>query len=518
MFVIALLVVTLSGFIALSYEILWFRVFSFVTGGTAPSFGVVLSVFLLGIALGSLWSRRFCSDGEATGTRAHLRLPAWLLAISSFGGFVLPAALSWIVVHTSYILALPLVALVAGLNGAVLPLVAHFAIAPDNRAGERLSYLYLGNIIGSSTGSLFTGFVLLNNFSLATASLILLCVGMLTAVALFVVSMSGRSLALAAGGCLLVLAGSAAAHQTIYHHFYERLLFKEDYSGQALASTVETRSGVINVTTDGQVFGGGVYDGIFNTGLVNDRNMLIRPYALSAIHSKPKDILVIGLASGSWTQVLAHHPDAERIVVIEINPGYLNLIEKYPEVKSLLTNPKVDIQIDDGRRWLVANPGRMFDAVVMNTSWHWRGHSTNLLSTEFMELLRSRLNEGGVLGFNTTGSHTSQKTACEAFGYGFRMLSFMWVSDSKLELNRERWRKNLTAYRIDGEPVFDVSDAAQRERLEDAVNLQDKSRPGTTREEWFLGCETIRERYADREVITDDNMATEWYRPWYRAD
>jgi spermidine synthase len=47
------------------------------------------------------------------------------------------------------------------------------------------------------------------------------------------------------------------------------------------------------------------------------------------------------------------------------------LIKKEPEVAPILTNPKIKIVTDDGRRWLRANPGRHFDAIVSNTTWHF---------------------------------------------------------------------------------------------------------------------------------------------------
>ena len=74
------------------------------------------------------------------------------------------------------------------------------------------------------------------------------------------------------------------------------------------------------------------------------------------MHPLPKHVLMIGLASGSWAQVIANDKDVEDETIVEINPGYLPLIGKQPEVESLLRNPKVHIVIDDGRRWLVAHP------------------------------------------------------------------------------------------------------------------------------------------------------------------
>ena len=48
---VAVLVSAAAGFVALSYEIVWYRVFSFYTWSAAATFGVLLGVYLLGIAL-----------------------------------------------------------------------------------------------------------------------------------------------------------------------------------------------------------------------------------------------------------------------------------------------------------------------------------------------------------------------------------------------------------------------------------------------------------------------------------
>jgi len=48
-----------SGFVALSYEILWFRVYSFATAGRAWAFGIMLGAYLLGIAAGSAAARKW---------------------------------------------------------------------------------------------------------------------------------------------------------------------------------------------------------------------------------------------------------------------------------------------------------------------------------------------------------------------------------------------------------------------------------------------------------------------------
>jgi hypothetical protein len=47
--------------------------------------------------------------------------------------------------------------------------------------------------------------------------------------------------------------------------------------------------------------------------------------------------------------VISNNPEVESLDIVEINPGYLSLIEDYPAVSSLLHNPRVHIHIDDAR-------------------------------------------------------------------------------------------------------------------------------------------------------------------------
>ncbi len=205
--------------------------------------------------------------------------------------------------------------------------------------------------------------------------------------------------------------------------------------------------------------------------LVHDKNLIVRPYALAAIHPHPRRVLLIGLSSGSWAQVLAHNPDVERLTVIEINPGYLGLIPRHAAVASLLANPKLEIVIDDGRRWLAAHPERRFDAVFSNTTWHWRSMATSLLSAEFLRLVGRHLDDGGVFVWNTTFSLEAQKTGCEVFPYGFRFLNSMVASNQPISLDHARWREALIAYRIDGKPIFDLTNPAHVDRLEEVLRI-----------------------------------------------
>lgn len=141
------------------------------------------------------------------------------------------------------------------------------------------------------------------------------------------------------------------------------------------------------------------------------------------------------------------------------------MIAKEPEVASLLTNPKVTLVTDDGRRWLRANPNRRFDAIVANATYHFRANATNLLSTEFLNLIKGHLNAGGIFFYNTTGSDRVQRTGCLAFAHGARFINHLLVSDMPIRWDFARWRRILESYTIDGRPAFDPTASADRAEL-----------------------------------------------------
>ncbi len=518
-FLMALFAVAAGGFIALSYEILWFRIFSFATAGTAPSFGIVLGAYLFGIALGAIGVRAWCEDDTARGDRTLLRVPAGLVMAATVGGFLMVPIICWLVQWTNWAWALPVVAAVAGTMGALLPLISHFGVAPDHEAGKRLSWLYVANIVGSSAGSLVTGLVLLERLRFVEAALAVALVSLAVAgVLLLAAGLKGKQRVGWFAACALLVVAAIGSAEPLYDRMYEKLQFKSEDSGERFARIVETRHGVITVTQNNSVYGGGIYDGVFNTGLVVDHNMLIRAYAIAAWHPEPKRVLMIGLATGSWAQVIVHHPSVEEMTIIEISDGYQRLIKDQPANRSLLSNSKVKIIIDDGRRWLLAHPEERFDAVIINNTWHWRGYSTNLLSAEFHELVKRHMRPGGFFQINTTGSIHVQRTACEGWKSGWRLVNNMVVSDSELVFDRDRFRRHLSAWKIDGESVFDLSQASHRQRLEQVIAPVDPNREGTPDPSlWLEPCSKILKRAREQKhpVLTENNMVIEFAKPWW---
>jgi hypothetical protein len=171
---------------------------------------------------------------------------------------------------------------------------------------------------------------------------------------------------------------------------------------------IQNKHGIIHVLKPphGQggdiTFGGNAYDGRINVDMGINSNELDRAYLMAVMHPGPRRALVVGLSSGAWTRVIEGMPGIESVKVIEINPGYLELIGRYPDVAPLLSNPRVSIEIDDGRRWLRAHPEERFDLFFQNTTWHWRAYTTQLLSADYLREVKAHLTPGGIMASNAT--------------------------------------------------------------------------------------------------------------------
>ncbi|HTZ98269.1 MAG TPA: methyltransferase domain-containing protein [Terriglobales bacterium] len=518
-FPLALACVAFAGLLALSYEIIWYRILSFATGGIARVFAFLLGSYLAGVALGSRIVEHYCQTRGSGSRMAARRGLGWIMFLSALISFIVGPLFAYSLKFGSvymlggqsieaYSLLLLLIGVGASLFGATFPLVSHVSVRSDGTAGASLSYLYAANIAGSTLGSFAVGFVLMNYFSLWQISSGLLIVGVLFAmIVLATKSSAWRVFQTAAVGLAAVTLAITLSHP-VFETIYDRLLFKAVYPRFKLQRVVETRSGAIGETPDGILYGGGVYDGRFSTDPMHDVNLIVRPYAISALHPAARHVLMIGLGSGSWAQALVANPAVEQFTAVEINPAYLQLIPEHPDVSSLLRNPKVKIVIDDGRRWLLCNRDARFDVIVMNTSYFWRDHSTNLLSRDFLEIIREHLNPGGLFLYNTTGSRNVMATGLAAFPYVMRVANALVVSDSPLVFDRERWRAALLTYDIDGKPIIDASDSNQMRALDHLVNIPDDP---TGKQIFSIeDNRQLRQRLQNLTVITDDNMATEW--------
>lgn len=487
------------GFISLSQEILWFRLLGYMTGGRPQVFGMLLAVFLAGIAWGSLRSKKACEAVEPPYRQLVLAL---LMAGGSFYLSVplVANATAWFGTAAGTLLGYLSAGLVAFWCGGILPVLVHVGTA-NQRSSSALpvAWLYFGNILGATLGPLLTGFILLDQWTLEANVVIFSGLTLLMALGLSLAAPAAiRPLRVSAGiaaACLLAW----GMHAMLYENHLEKIQYASaKYRG--FKHVLQDRTGIIAVQAAAQdvMYGNGVYDGRFNADPALNSNRVDRAYMVAALHRGPKKVLEIGLATGSWTKALSLYGPLEQLTVVEIGKGYPAIVKRYPEIASALRDPKVRLFLDDGRRWLKNNPQEKFDVIVMNTTYHWRSNATNLLSREFLELTRRHLLPGGVIYLNTTESEHVVYTAAHVFSQVTMYGSMVAASDAPFDMTGEEKKANLLNFKANPQTAVFEQDAKHREVLARMV-----ATPLPPLRDAMLARK-------DLLLITDDNMAVEY--------
>jgi predicted membrane-bound spermidine synthase len=484
------------------------RAIAYATGGKPEVFGHVLGVFLLGIAFGALLGQLLVKRYQVE----PLLFVAGALFASSIVYFLsLPvaanAATLWGPLAT--LVSFAFLFLIALLSGGIFPVLCEYGVRGDSEVGRGVSWVYAANILGSTAGPLVTGFVLLDSYGLEQLVVALSVLTLVLSLGVFLRASRElpkcrrlRAPAAIVAAAVVVLFLSLGG--TLNRDLLAKLHLKAEYDAESTyAYLVQNRSGVI-ATSKGEregkdtLYGGGMYDGRFNADPHDNCNWITRAYFMAALHPEPREVLEIGLGSGSWAFVVARHEAVRELTIVEINPGYPEVIRQYPEVAGVLDDPKVKLITDDGRRWLNRHPDQRFDFILMNTSFHWRSQMTNLLSLEFMRLAKRHLKPGGVLYFNTTFSKDVPYTAARAFQHVTMFGSFVAASDRPFDMGAAEREANLLRFRANGGPVFRREDPASCEALEKLAGFETVDLAPQLR------------RNRELHIITDDNMFTEF--------
>lgn len=485
-----------TGFISLSEEILWVRIVGFVFESTPRAFAMVLAGFLGGIALGALVGKRLSERGRATPATA-----AWLLLAAGLLLLGMPSLIAGIHDHPlANFLLLLLILLGAAVKGTLFPIVHHLGSLPGERLGRSVSRTYFCNILGATLGPLFTGLFLLDRFSSGSSLLLLAGLCFLGAVSPLLTCLRSGAEPASRYGLAAVLVGLLAL-PAVWPAGAGLMSQLAKIGTGELRMLIENRHGIVHsVALPGEadtVFGGNVYDGKTNTDLVNNSNMIDRAYLLYGLHPAPRRVLVIGLSSGAWTRIVGSMPGVERIDVVEINPGYVEMIRSYPQLAPLLDDPRLQLHIDDGRRWLRRSHAQ-FDLIVMNTTFHWRANITNLLSVEMMRMMHDALAPGGMVAFNTTDSYDAFQTAAQVFPHAYMFRNFVYAGKHDFREQLPQLPQRLRQFR-DGEQRLIPEAPEYDQALAKLAAIR------------FIELSQIAAIYPrPLQVITDQNMITEF--------
>jgi spermidine synthase len=485
------------GLLSLGTETLWIRLFSYHNHSIAKALPFILGVYLLGIAFGAALGSRICKSERYLPEILAVSLLCGTVAIS-LGPATVAASLMF-GFYATRSLAAGLAFVAAFAFSVCFPICHHLgAIVSAGKTGKSMSRVYAANIAGSGIGPLFVNFVLLQfgTTQLAFALLGLLAAAVALAVLLVCIT-SNHALKLA--GIIGTLIATASVIAAVGPNNW----LIASFSASPIRRIVETRQGiVVSLKKDiggDVILGGNVYDGRTNLDPRINSNDINRVLVLAALRPNPKRVLMLGLSIGTWNYLITGFPGVQQIDVVEINPGYIDMIQDYAEQRKALADPRVKLTIADGRKFLRAVPESTYDLVVINTTFHWRSYSSLLLSREFLTLVRTRMKSGALFAFNTTSSPDALYTAASVFPHAYLYDNFVFCGDFdwRTKLGEQSSIDELLRVSPERKPLLTKADESL------ALNFLSRNRTATV-------AEVAAKVGRPLEVITDRNLITEY--------
>jgi spermidine synthase len=423
----------LAGFVALSLEIVWFRVLGVILKSNSFTFGHVLAVYLLGLGVGALvanyrrvssWSPvpAFFLLQSAIPVTAALSLAlltisvdriAWADPLWQYLGEYEPlshAALSsWFSgpgnpepTRRGLFLVLYLVVPFALLGLPTLMMGLSFghlqrAVQTDlETLGRRVGWLQTANIVGSMLGALLTGLAFLDWLGTAGTLRLLVCC---SAVFVFLYGRARRhGLAWRATAAAILFVGAVAysipSGTTLWarlHRAFPRdVIQAEDSSGLAVLKGIAGRGPTI-------VFA----NGLGQSGLPYGGPHSVLGALPAMVHPHPESVAVIGLGSGDTLFAIGGRAETRTIDSIEIIAPEFETLRRldqrrsFPGLRMLLRDGRVRHWFTDGRAFL-RTEGRRYDIIEADALRPTSAYAGNLFSVEYFELIRSRLKPGGL--------------------------------------------------------------------------------------------------------------------------
>ena len=412
-------ILAVSGATAMVYEMAWGRTLSMVYGSSVYGVSIMLSTFLVCIALGSWFAAVRVRRRPATMLGA-----VWLLAGSAWAAFIslhvggrLPFLFldlyRWVDGGTTglfgvqFLLAALLMLPATLCLGALLPVVIS---AASSRVGARplVSSLYAANLLGSATGALVASGLLLASVGLNVS----VQVGVLVALGLAIVTTvrlpgpHARTIAATVAAVILVLALDGGARRLalsfgLYHGApsyagnddrgirdllaLHELLFYRDGPTASVAVQRVDRYVVMKIN--------GKTDASTGAGDIETQTLLGHLPLMAA--ERVDRVAVVGFGSGMTVGAVLTHPVRE-VDAFEIEPAVIEASRYFEPINGRpLDDARLRLVIGDARGELRRDV-EPYDVIISEPSNPWITGVANLFTRDFFELTASRLAPGGV--------------------------------------------------------------------------------------------------------------------------
>jgi predicted membrane-bound spermidine synthase len=411
-----------TGLASFVYEIAWIRMLSLVLGASTHSFELMLSTFILGLALGGLAvRRRVDAVAEPTRLLGWVQIAMALAALATLPVYNLTFSLMEALMHglarseTGYLLFNLSGAAIAALvmlpatffAGMTLPLLTGALLRKG--AGEAaIGEVYAANTLGAIAGVMLAvhlGLPVLGlKGALIGASLVDLALGL----ALLSHFFSRRQLAITGAGCAALFLGVALAVELdankmtagVFRHGEleasrdAAILYRKD--GKTATVHLVRYPEATSLRTNGKSDGSINLDPDGARG--SDEITMVLTAALPlALNPEAKSAAVIGIGTGLTTHTLLQSLAIERVETIEIESAMAEASRGFmPRNSGAFADPRGVILIDDAKTFFSTH-NRRYDLIISEPSNPWVSGVSSLFTLEFYQRIRGHLNPGGLL-------------------------------------------------------------------------------------------------------------------------
>lgn len=424
-----LAIAAFTGLASFMYEIGWIRMLTMVLGGSTHSFEIMLSAFILGLAIGGFWIRKKIDRFDnpllvlgiiqlVMGAFAAMTIPLYNQTYELMGMVVeaLSRSDSGYLLYTIFSYGISLIIMLPATicAGTTLPL-ATFIMLKGKSGDSAIGKIYAWNTVGSILGVVLAIQLVMPLMGLkwviGLGALVDILLGLYI---IFRVRISLQQhkpqLALVTISLVVILSlpflGLDTQKMASGVYRYGRSAFSLGdivFHKDGKASTVAVRvvgdkvallnngkpDAALNLKTDTQK------STAKNTG---DEPTMVLAGTLPYVYRPDASAIAnIGLGSGLTAHVLLHNEDLEYLDTVEIERAVYEAAELFrPRVENLYSDPRSRVIIEDAKTYF-ATSGQKYDAIVSEPSNPWVSGVSGLFSTEFYHEVKRYLKPNGVL-------------------------------------------------------------------------------------------------------------------------
>jgi spermidine synthase len=419
---ILLVSAALTGMASFFYEIGWIRMLSMVLGSSSHAFELMLSGFILGIAVGGYWIRkRIDGNNNVIAWLAWIQLIMGLTAIGSLLIYnftfdvmkFLMAGLGkndigyFLFNISSHLIVLLLMLPTTICAGMTLPLVT-YGLIKDGAGEKSIGAVYSINTLGGILGITIVVHFVMPVLGLKSVILSGAAIDMIVAISLFYYLQSGQKLIRIAVPISMALLSVAIS-----------ILFVE-FDAKKMSSSVFRSGGVVEEIQPVQHFDGktssidvfryksslviatnGKPDAsiaLKETNVVSpdELTMMLAAAIPLSMHLNPKKVANIGIGSGLTSHTLLADPRIQRLDNIEIEQKMVEGAKLFgASVERTFTDKRSKIIIEDAKTHFSAKKEN-YNLIISEPSNPWVSGVSTLFSTEFYQRVSGYLTDDGL--------------------------------------------------------------------------------------------------------------------------